>query len=77
MTAVSLLGRLSADTGFPFTVTLVDAVTLLLIAAAAVSANAADSYPENYTVMLAGTLSGAELGWSNADAKDANSVKVL
>lgn len=45
-------------------------------AAAAVSANAADSYPENYTVMLAGTLSGAELGWSNADAKDANSVKV-
>lgn len=45
-------------------------------AATALSANAAETYPESYTVMLAGTLTNTDIGWSNADAKDSNSVKV-
>ena len=46
-------------------------------AATTLSANAAaETYPESYTVMLAGTVSGIDIGWSNTDAKDNNSVKI-
>ena len=46
-------------------------------AAMSLSANAAaESYPESYTVHLAGTLSGTDIGWKNEDAKEGNSVKV-
>lgn len=53
------------------------AVSVSALAAMSLSANAAaDEYPENFKVMLAGTWGGVNLGWSDADAKDENSVVV-
>lgn len=46
-------------------------------AATALSAGAAaETYPESFTVMLAGQAGGLNLGWDDASAKDSNSVKV-